>query len=402
MRDVVILVRTQTIEVNEMAGTVAVVNSGPQGPPGPGGSLTTEQAVDAVADALVAGTEIEITYDDPAGEILVSYKPDEVVHNWEDDGWTPFDTVLINDDLPLGNSNLQTLSVVNKRGRVTNSGTQGSLRVVYPRDDTVWMDSEITTLCYGGDVFNNGGTNPALPQGGHFHRGYFDTNGFYRVIAVNNNIFLSDVNVVNANVWNHDPTEDPEDALDLGANGGGKTYSDAHLRRAARITGITRFVFIGSVNEFWVTPGDPYLNIGDMVTVDPLLDSTFAHATPQAILGRGEGMIQMQDNEAGAAVAPKFESGYIIGSSIHGQKYWPYWIKSRLVGSKLSVKVWRYKDREPDWGDSNAVFSCDFAGANNPAPDALYPDQPGHCGLIGNHLRNGRWFEYGHFSARKL
>jgi len=405
MSDVTVYARTQIIEVNEMGSTVAVVNAGPPGPSGPGGSLTAEQAVDAVAAALVPGTEIEITYDDPAGEITIAHKPDEVIHDWDVDGWTPFDTVLINDDTPTGTPGTQTLSVVSRRGRITNTGTQGSMRIVYPRDDTVWMDSEITTLCYGGNVFNNSGTNPALPQGGHFHRGYYDDDGFYRAIMVNNNIFLSDVNVINANVWNHDPVEaalNPADGLDLGPAGAQKNYNDDFLGRRVRITGANRFVFIGSVNEFQVTPGNHDLAVGSMVTVDPLLDSTFAQSTPAAVLGVSEGMVQMQDAEAGSAVTSKYENGWITPSSIHGQKYWPYWLKSRLIGSKLWVKAWRYNAREPDWADTRAVFTADFAAANNPAPDALYPDEAGHCGLIGAHIRNSRWFDYGMFQARKL
>lgn len=407
MSDVTVLSRTQIIKINPTSRAVSIINAGPQGPAGPegppgGGGLTAEQAVDAVASALVAGNEIEITYDDPGDTLTIDYRPEEVVHDWNVDGWAPFNTILINDDVPTGTPGTQTLSVVNRRGRITNSGTQESMRIVYEHDDTLWMDSEVTSLWWGSDVFNNGGSNPALPQGGHFHRGYYDEDGNYRVIAISNNIFLSDVNVINANVWNHDVTETAPGGLDIGAAGAQKAYTDNHLRRAARVCGVNRFNFISVYNEYQVTPGDHGFNIGDMVSVDIILDATFGVATPTAIAGVGNGMVQIIDAESGANVTSKYENGTIIGSSIHGQRYWPYWVKSRLIGSKLWVKVWRYRYPEPDWADSNAVFTADFAGANNPAPDALYPDQPGRCGLVGNHLRNNRWFEYGYFSAKKL
>lgn len=399
MTDVTVLSRTQIIKINPTSRAVSIVNAGPQGPPG---GLTTEQAVDAVATALVGGNETEITYDDPGGTITIDHRRDEVVHDWNVDGWTPFNTILINDDVPTGTPGTQTLSVVNSRGRITNSGTQESMRIVYEHDDTLWMDSEVTSLWFGSDVFNNTGTNPALPQGGHFHRGYYDEDGNYRVIAISNNIFLSDVNVINANVWNHDVTEAPPGGLDIGTNGAQKAYSDIHLLRQARICGVNRFAFGSTYNEYQVTPGLHGFSVGEMVIADALLDATFDEATPKAIAGAAVGMIQIVDTEAGPNVTAKFEAGTITGSSIHGQKYWPYWVKSRLIGSKLWVKVWRYLLPEPDWADPNAVFTADFAAANNPAPDALYPDEPGRCGLVGNHIRNNRWFEYGYFSAKKL
>ena len=402
MTDVTVLSRTQIIKVNPTSRAVSIVNAGPQGPPGPPGGLSTEEVIDTVASALVAGDDVTITYDDPSGDITIGRDADDIVHDWNVDGWTPFDTILINDDVPTGTPETQTLSVVGGRGRITNSGTQESMRIVYEHEDTLWMDSEVTSLWWGSDVFRTTGTNPCIGQGGHFHRGYYDEDGTYRVIAISNNIFLSDVNVINANVWNHDVTETAPDGLDIGAAGGQKAYTDVHLRRAARITGVVRFTFIGTVNEYYISPGRPYFNVGEYVTADALLDATFDQSTPVPIIGVSEGMVQINDAEAGANVSAKFESGFIVGSSEHGQKYWPYWVKSRLIGSKLWVKVWQYKDQEPDWADTAAVFTCDFAGANNPAPDALYPDQPGRCGLVGNHLRNSRFFEYGYFRARKL
>ena len=396
MNDINVLQRTQLITVNPTSNAVTVTNAGPQGPAGPGGTLTLEQAVDAVGNGMVGENNIEVTYDDPSGEITVKDKDNPIIHDWDVDGWTPFDEVVLGEPFP-GASDFQTLSVVNSRGRVINSDTQDNLRIVYPRDDTQWMDSEITTLCWGGNTFS-GAT--AQPQGGHFHRGYIDGSGLWRCIAINNNIVFSDVNVINAHVWNFDFVEND---LMLGSNGSGKTYSINHLRQDARIVGVSRFLFGLSFNKYYISPPTGHgLAIGDPVTIAVTLDSTFNVAAGQAIQDLNYGEIQLQDMEGGAAVTHKFEVGTITPTSASGKLYWPYWIKSRLVGSKLSCKVWRYKDREPSWGDSNAAFTADFAGANNPSPGALYPDQPGHCGLIGNHLRNNNYFEFGPFSCRRL
>lgn len=404
MSDVNVLSRTQKIIVNPTSHAVSIVNAGPQGPAGPGGGLTENQAIDAVGEATVGDNNIEADYDEGTHQLTIRDIPDRIIHDWDVDGWTPFGEVLINDDIPLGNDGDQTLSVVSGRGRITNSNTQGNLRKAYPRDDTIWMDSEITTLCYGGDVFNDGGTNPARPQGGHFHRGYIDVDGFWRAIVITNNIFLTDVNVINANVWNHDPTEaDGQDQLDLGSNGGAKTYSNNHLRRDLRIIAVSRVNFGGTFNEYYVVPDNLHgIEIGTSVVVDAQLDATFDIATAQPVLNAARGFLQLQDAEAGANVGYKVETGTIIPTTEGARRWWPYWFKSRLIGSKLSVKVWRQLDPEPDWSNPNAVNNYDFAGAQNPSPGARYPDEPGHCGLIGAHIRNTRYFEYGHFSARKL
>jgi hypothetical protein len=399
--DITVQIRTQRIVVNPMANTVTVVNAGPQGPPGTGGALTAEQAVDTVAAALVGGANTEITYDDPAGEITIDHNPELIDHDWKIDGWAPFTEHIVNDDASSAAS--QTTSVVNNRGRITNSAAAGSLRKAYMRAGTEWMDSEVQTLMYGADVFNSGGTNPATPQGGHFHRAYVDVDGYWRAIVVTNNIFATDVNVINANVWNSDPTESDVNRLDLGTNGGAKTHGAEQLQRSARIVGVNRFIFGVSINEYYVQPGNANgIQVGEMCVVDALLDSTFDIATAQAVTARNVGALQFQDLEGGAAVTHKFEGGTIIPTQEGARRWWPYWIKSRLVGSKLAVKAWRYVDPEPDWADSSAVNNYDFAGANVPSPGARYPDEPGLCGVIGAHIRNTRYFEYGRFIARKL
>lgn len=402
MSDINVVIRTQRIVVDPMAQSVSVVSAGPQGPSGTGGALTAEQAVDTVATALVAGDNIEINYDDPAGEIDITFNPEAIDHDWKVDGWTPFTPIVVNED-DTGSNTTQTVSVSNNRGRVTNTGTQGSLRMAYRRNDTVWLDSEVQTLWWGGDVFNSGGTNPATPQCGHFHRGYVDVDGYWRAIVVTNNIFLSDVNVINANVWNSDPTESGAARLDLGTNGGAKTHGADQLQRAARIVGVNRFIFGISINEYMVTPGHANgIMVGDSCVVDTILDSTFDIATAQAVTAKGNGTLQFQDAEAGAAVTNKYETGTIIPTQESARRWWPYWVKSRLIGSKLAVKAWRYVDPEPDWADTSAAAHYDFAGAQVPTPGARYPDEAGYCGLIGAHLRNSRYLEYGTFKARKL
>jgi hypothetical protein len=355
-----------------------------------------------VAGALVGGDNIEVVYNDAGNAIDIAFNPESVNHDWKIDGWTPFDTVVVNED-DTGSSATQTVSVSGNRGRVTNTGSNGGMRVAYERDDTLWLDSEVKTLWWGADRFDTAGTNPATPQAGHFHRAYVDVDGYWRAIVITNNIFLTDVNVINANVWNSDPTESGTLRLDLGTNGGAKTHGVDQLQRSARVTGVNRFVFGISINEYMVTPGHANgIQVGEVCNVDTVLDSTFDIATAQAVTAKGNGTLQFQDAEAGSAVTNKYETGTIIPTTVDAKRWWPYWVKSRLIGSKLAVKAWRYVDPEPDWADTSAVNNYDFQGAQISTPGARYPDQPGRCGLIGAHLRNTRYLEYGDFSARKL
>lgn len=401
MSDINVLSRTQTIVVNPSSKNVSVINAGPQGPPGGAGSLTEEQAVDAVAAAMVGENNIDVTYDDPAGEISVSDIPDIVIHDWINEGWTPFTERLISND--AGGSASQTISVVSGRGRISNSATPGNVRKGYLRSGTDWMNSEITSLWYGGDYFSSGGTNPATMQGGHIHRAYVDGTGKWRAIVVTNNIFASDVNVVNCNVWNSDLTQPDASQLTLGSNGGQRVYSVEHLQRSPRVISVKRIVFGGSFNEYCIVPRDGHgLTVGMMCTVAVENDGTFNVATAAAIQNVFDGKILMTDAEAGGAVSIKAENGLIVPTSESARRWWPYWVKSRLVGSKCSVKVWRLGDPEPDWSNTNAVNTYDFAAANIPTPNAQYPDEIGQCGLVGAHIRNTRFFEYGYFSARKI
>lgn len=374
MSDIQVLARSQTIKVDPATRSVSVIQGGPMGPAGPVGPPG------------------------PPGSGIAQ----EVVHDWLTDGWTPFTELLINPDVGSTPAD-QTLSVVNDRGRVTNTHTSGSKRVAYIRDDTEWLDSEVCSLWWGGNVFDSTGTNPALPQCGHFHRGYTDIDGYWRAIVVTNNIFLSDNNVVNANVWNIDPTEAPIDQLDLGALGTSKTYNERQLQRGLRISGVKRISFGSSINEYFVTPSNLHgIDTATPVVITTELDATFANATAAVLSGANLGSVQQVDPETGPALAAKFENGTIVPTTASGRRYWPYWVKSRLTGSVLRVKVWRLYDAEPDWG-SDHVFTANFGAgqANDPSP-ARYPNLPGFCGLLGNHLRNGRYLEYGHFSAKEI
>jgi hypothetical protein len=324
-----------------------------------------------------------------------------VVHDWTRDGWGPWRKQLVNEDATATLAT-QTESVVNGKGRISQSTADANLRVAYEREGTQWENSEVLALHLGADRYDTGGSNPATPQMGLFHRGQVDSTGRWRAVVVTNNIFLSDVNVVNQNVWNSVPGS--PSSIALGTNGGQKSFANNELRRHARIRALQRLNFGGIVNNYLMDPSHAYgITTAEQVVMDAD-DNTFDVATATAPVGVDNiaGTVTMTDAEAGADVALKVGSGLMVPSSETARRYWPYWIRSQLVGFKLRVKVWRHMDPEPDWSVTVNLQTVDFAGAQNPSPGAVMPEGRGACGLIGAHLRNGRFMDYGYWGAWRL
>ena len=303
-----------------------------------------------------------------------------IQHNWVRDGWTPWVPVLVNpsDDTVL------TDTVTEGRGRITGSGTGGNRREWRLRRSTNWVDSEIVSLWWGGSVFD---TNVALPQMGHVHRAQRDHTGRWRAVVVTNNIFLSQPNTINQNVW-----ESEDDTLTLGSNGQSKAFG--LLDRSLNVTAVQRISFGGWINQHVVTPAHLYgLEVGVACDVTSL-DSTFAE-TGAAVSAVAHGLVTFTEPTTESSVAKKVDSGAITPTNASGRRYWPYWVRSQLRGDVLRVKAWRHMDTEPDWGTAASVQTVDFADEAAPGPNATMPTGPGLCGLVGAHLRNDAYMEYG-------
>ena len=303
-----------------------------------------------------------------------------IQHNWVRDGWLPWVPVPVN---PSGDT-VYTDSVAGVRGRVTGTGTGGNRREWRLRRSTNWVDSEIVSLWWGGSVFDS---DVALPQMGHVHRAQLGDDGRWRTVVVTNNIFGSQPNTVNQNVW-----ESEDDTLTLGSNGQAKTFGE--LDRALTVVAVQRLNFGGWLNQHVVTPAHRYgLAIGDVADVTSL-DSTFA-GSGVAVTAVANGLVTFSETTTEEAVARKVDSGAITPTNASARRYWPYWVRSQLRGDVLKVKAWRYMDPEPDWGSTTSVQDVDFAGAADPGPNATMPTGPGLCGLVAAHLRNDAYMEYG-------
>lgn len=359
--------------------------------------------------ATSSNVDVTVTQSAAAVEVTVAaaVASPEVVHDWSTDGWAPWRTQLVNDD--AGGQAFQSLSVVDRKGRITNTGVEGNVRFAYEREGTDWENSEVLALWLGGSVYDDA---VSRPQMGQFHRGYVDADGRWRAVVITNNIFLTDVNVVNQNVWNHDPAGVNEDALDLGTNGGSKTYTSATLARTLQVRAVARINFGGWINQYVCEPRHLYgMVAGQQVTVD-VTDATFDQATAAAVasVDGATGTVALTEPDTLSAVSMKFEQGVITPTTAGARRWWPYWVRSQLIGTVLRVKVWRYQDPEPDWSASDHVVVQDFSlttglgngVAGTPEPDARMPTGVGRCGLVGAHLRNDAYMEYGAVTFRQL
>lgn len=353
-----------------------------------GGSTTgAVSPSDSVSVTTTAGTVSVTLTDTPAAPV--------VAHNWDVDGWDPFTEVIASNDSP----NDYTYSVATAgRGRVTGqaANSDGNHRTWMLREGTLWADSEVCSLWWGGSVWDG---TIATPQAGHVHRAVEDPAGTWTAYVVTNNIFGTKPNTVNLNVWQNVPGN-TAGAITLGSNGGSEDFATS-LTRVLSVINVRRFTAFGSwFNEYGVLPPHAYgLAAGDDVTTD-VTDSTFDE-TAVAVSAVSPGLVVVVDPTDTAAVAVAASSGTLTPED--RILYWPYWVRSQLRGTVLRVKVWRYMDPEPDWGATGNVVSFDTAGAGDPAPNiAAAPTGPGLCGLVGAHLKSSAYLEYGETTFRQI
>lgn len=317
-----------------------------------------------------------------------------VNHDWTLNGWDPFFKVVIN----IHGNDSYSDTIVTGRGRITGTGTNGNRREWRLHRDTNFANSEVRSLWWGGSVWDSGGSG-ATPQMGHVHRAKEVAPGVWQGWVVSNNIFLTEQNTINQNIWEGAGTS----TLILGSRGGSKTFP---LARTLQVTGVTRVNFLGWINQYVVNPKHMYgIKNGDLVTTTSL-DSTFVETGQPVTVDYATGAANIPEAVTQSGVAAKFDVGTITVTG--AGKHWPYWVASRLIGNVLTVKAWRFKEDEPDWGDPEAIKIFDTS-VTNPGPSQGGNPNPGdnsgftvpapttgrgYCGLVIAHLRNNAYMEY--------
>jgi hypothetical protein len=319
---------------------------------------TSQDLVDFVSVATVGGVSATTS----------------IVHNWDVDGWTPWVARPISADTGA----TQTLSVSGSKGRCTGqaSSSFGNRRDAYLRNGTEWADSRITALVIGGNIYNS---STATPQIGFVHRGQIVA-GVFNGLVTTNNIFLTDPNQHNFNLWSSNVGGT---VLTLGDVGGTKDFGGV-LNRTCALTGSERFNFGGWINNQAFVPNHLYgAAVGDVVDIEST-DSTFT-TTGVALTGADTiaGRVTHTEPTTLSTVAWKADSGKLIPPI--PKRYWPLWICSELRGNLHRIKVWRYQDPEPDWSSAaNVNIGYDINSATN-LPDLT---GSGFCGVVFAHLRS--------------
>lgn len=322
----------------------------------------------------------------------------EVVHDWATDGgWDPFVGVAVN------TSSAQSLtgSVVAGRGRLTAAAGGGaSYRKWYLHPGTAgWRDSEVESLWWAGSSY----ASPNTPQFLHVHRAQPQEDGSWRALVVSNNIFLTNPDRINANVWGIAATGVGDTSLQLGSNGAALTMT-GYLDRQLRVFGVERVNFPAWLNEYACLP--THLNgikLADVVTIDVSDGSTSSPPVTGATFDETNVAVALADPKAGAIiVAEPTTQSLVTYSAAKGtitpptyQRFWPYRVKSWTEGDVLYAKAWRPQDAEPDDTDPLRVVSINVAGSGQPAPTAAAPGPgPGLSGVGGAHMAESGWLEF--------
>lgn len=182
MTEVAVLARTQVIEVNDMGGTVAVVNAGPQGPAGAGAETleprvddleTADAAHDAsiaslgtskvakAGDSMTGRLDLSATPGMKLGAITATQTTESTVNHWTIDGvFHNFHPVIFRSPLGLGDHNCSV------SGGASGGLTNGVPRLTFAKPGTKtlkWVeeapagwDNIRTSFCWNKEASGSG------------------------------------------------------------------------------------------------------------------------------------------------------------------------------------------------------------------------------------------------------
>jgi hypothetical protein len=292
---------------------------------------------------------------------------------WDSNSWTPFTHYTITQDT----GQTFTLSVVNNKGRVTNSaGSPNFLtnaRHWYADSTFSATDSEITTLQWG--EAGAYGNTVGVYQQGNIHR-VQNSAGSTKGFIAWEDVTFGQPHIINVGLWQADGTT-------LILNSTNTNFTATGLLKYVQVTNSVR-----SSNVVTLTvPQGHGIVAGDSLGVD-LTDNTFdgpafvvTSVTPTTIV--------YSQTASGASGA--------TGTCYSVNHIFPYWVKTRLVGNTLSVKVWSYGDAESDWGDPARAFSWTWSSGTITPPSGA-----GLTGIYAGHIGNGRFVDFGYTAFTKL
>lgn len=353
--------------------------------------------VGSTSAATTQSTSVEVTAGTATASVsVVSISTaQEIIHDWDTDGWDVFTQQIVN---PHNSATVAT-SVTDGRGRITGqaNSTDGNRRDFWFRAGTEWADSEIVSLIWGGSIYDS---SVATPQMGHVHRAVEVSTGVWRAYVVTNNVFGGNPAQQNRNVWETDGS-----TLTLGSNGNSNNFG-SELSRQLTVVSARRVevaVFSIGLSDLFVSNPNRLTGVASgAVMSTSCTDSSFTY-TDLAIndFNYAQGYVQFVDPVSDTNISLAPVAGYVMPED--HRLYWPFWLKTKLVGTVLSVKVWPLGETEPPWTDDNFVGTFDTSGDNDPSPNiSAAPTGSGYCGLVSAHLRSSAYLEFGEVTFRQL
>jgi hypothetical protein len=269
-------------------------------------------------------------------------------------------------EVPVSNAvNTVTRSVDTAAGlgRLTAAGTEGNDRRFYLALREASTDSEITALWHGHSLQQAGGGQlgvvlraQLLPDGRVTGYVVWHDWGF----GQDQNMYVA--------VWTSEAGAGPN----LQISGIGTAAFDG-LTDTVDVSDATRTD--GTVTAR--VPAGHGVKVGDRLVVS-LADATFSGV--HDVVAVGDTWVRY------AAAGSDATSG---GGTLRDlDQVMPYWVHAKVVGTTLSVKVWRDGRPEPAWGDPE--WSRTFTDTTGVGPVG-----PGYDGIYAGHTSAGGYVEYG-------
>ena len=319
-----------------------------------------------------------------------------IAHDWDRDGWAPFQPVVITAD---GSQQLD-LDVDDARGVVTGPGPEGSHRVALLRQGTLWRDAEVRSVVWGplGDWAGNNA------QQGHLHRVRQIGPTLWEGIAVwTSVVFGGDYRYLHVASVRWDGT-----TLWQSSNDGGAGDRDARwIDRRLQLVSKDRFSAFGLVfTRLGVTPSHGYgLAAGTTVNIDADDDTYDAAEVPVQGFDVPAGFVQVQYGPEPAPLT--VARGHVTPAGAHSQRRWcPFGMATRVRGGTsgavvVEIKRWRAGwDPEPGWDDPRVMRATVTPDSGGNVPEMALG--PGLHGLWAAHFHDGSSGAWGPVTFTRL
>ena len=340
---------------------------------------------DGLAGAFEAHTEAGLG-DDVHGVI---------VHDWDRDGWAPFQQVVIT----AHGSQQFGFDVDDARGVVIGPGPEGSHRVALLRQDTFWRDAEVRSVVWG----PLGAWTGNNAQQGHLHRVRQIGPNLWEGIAVwTSVVFGQDMRHLHVASVRWDGT-----TLWQSSNDGGAGSNDnAWIDRRLPLVSASRFEAFGLIfTQLGILPPHGYgIQPGTVVSVNATDDSFNAVDVPiQGVDPAGFIQLQYGPEATPLTVA----RGHVTPSGPDSQRRWcPFGMATRVRDGDadavvVEIKRWRAGwDPEPGWDDPRVMRATVSPDSGGNVPEMALG--PGLHGLWAAHFHDGSSGAWGPVTFTRL